>query len=145
MTDEVSQSFHISIIVMCTAALISAVIAISTMSLNIMGSYADKYNQAVGESTDTGIYALVKAGDTPVPVIYSTVMQGINAVDVIRLTVKTESGTVVSNQIIYQFNDMNKQNITALLSKYRLYTGRVTVTPGEISGAMITVNVEVVQ
>ena len=63
MTDEVSVSFHISVLVMCTAALLSAVIGISTMSLNIMRNYSDKYNQAIGSATESGVYALAQNGD----------------------------------------------------------------------------------
>ena len=145
MTDEVSQSFHISIIVMCTAALISTVIGISTMSLNIMSNYADKYNQAIGQATESSIYSLVQSGDVPMPVVYTTVTQGVDAIDIVKLTIKNTDGSVVRVEIVYQYNDANKQNLIKLLSEYRLYTGRVSVKQGELNAAMITVDVEVVK
>ena len=145
MTDEVSTSFHISILVMCTAALVATVIGISTMSLNIMADYSDKYNQAIGQATESSIYALAQNGEAPMPVIYTTITEGINAVDRVRLTIKDSNGTVLSTEICYQYDDADRQNLTKLLSKYRLYIGRVTVKQGELNGYLITVDVEVIK
>lgn len=139
MTDEVSVSFHISILVMCTAALLSAVIGISTMSLNIMRNYSDKYNQAIGSATESGVYALVQNGEAPMPVIYSTLLEGVNTIDRVRVN------DGVTSTVIYEYNNINIQNLTILLSKYRTNNGRVTVSVGELNRSLVTVNVEVIR
>lgn len=139
MTDEVSVSFHISILVMCTAALLSAVIGISTMSLNIMRNYSDKYNQAIGSATESGVYALVQNGEAPMPVIYSTLLEGVNTIDRVRVN------DGATSTVIYEYNNINIQNLTILLSKYRTNNGRVTVSVGELNRSLVTVNVEVIR
>ena len=139
MTDEVSVSFHISILVMCTAALLSAVIGISTMSLNIMRNYSDKYNQAIGLATESGVYALAQNGEAPMPVIYSTLLEGVNTIDRVRVN------DGVTSTVIYEYNNINIQNLTILLSKYRTNNGRVTVSVGELNRSLVTVNVEVIR
>ena len=139
MTDEVSVSFHISILVMCTAALLSAVIGISTMSLNIMRNYSDKYNQAIGSATESGVYALAQNGEAPMPVIYSTLLEGVNTIDRVRIN------DGVTSTVIYEYNNINIQNLTILLSKYRTNNGRVTVSVGELNRSLVTVNVEVIR
>lgn len=139
MTDEVSVSFHISILVMCTAALLSAVIGISTMSLNIMRNYSDKYNQAIGSATESGVYALAQNGEAPMPVIYSTLLEGVNTIDRVRVN------DGATSTVIYEYNNINIQNLTILLSKYRTNNGRVTVSVGELNRSLVTVNVEVIR
>ena len=139
MTDEVSVSFHISILVMCTAALLSAVIGISTMSLNIMRNYSDKYNQAIGSATESGVYALAQNGEAPMPVIYSTLLEGVNTIDRVRVN------DGVTSTVIYEYNNINIQNLTILLSKYRTNNGRITVSVGELNRSLVTVNVEVIR
>lgn len=139
MTDEVSLSFHISILVMCTAALLSTVIGISTMSLNIMRNYSDKYNQAIGSATESGVYALAQNGEAPMPVIYSTLLEGVNTIDRVRVN------DGATSTIIYEYNNINIQNLTILLSKYRTNNGRITVSVGELNRSLVTVNVEVIR
>lgn len=137
MTDEVSVSFHISILVMCTAALLSAVIGISTMSLHLMRNYSFKYNEAINQASEGGIYALAQTGEAPMPVIYTTVSESINTID--KIVVKDKDGT----HVVYKYNDVHTQNITVLLSKYRLYTGTVSLVPGELNRSLQTLYVEV--
>lgn len=139
MTDEVSVSFHISILVMCTAALLSAVIGISTMSLNIMRNYSDRYNQAIGSATESGVYALAQNGEAPMPVIYSTLLEGVDTIDRVRVN------DGATSTVVYEYNNINIQNLTILLSKYRTNNGRVTVSVGELNRSLVTVNVEVIR
>ena len=139
MTDEVSVSFHISILVMCTAALLSTVIGISTMSLNIMRNYSDRYNQAIGSATESGVYTLAQNGEAPMPVIYSTLLEGVNTIDRVRVN------DGATSTVIYEYNNINIQNLTILLSKYRTNNGRITISAGELNRSLVTVNVEVIR
>ena len=57
--------------------------------------------------------------------------------------VKVNDGT--TSTVVYEYNNINIQNLTILLSKYRTNNGRITVSVGELNRSLVTVNVEVIR
>ena len=141
MSDEVSLSMHISIMVCCTAGLLSVVLGILVMSIDLLNDYSNKYTNAVNSSTESSIYSIAMNGDVPMSVIYSSLEQSLNIVGEVYVGEYDETNGTVNNQTcIYEYDNINNQKLLTLLTRYKVNRGIVFIEPSTTSG-LITVRV----
>lgn len=138
MTDEVSLSFRVSILVCFTAGLISAVVAVSTMSLGILNSYNQKYDTAVAQATTSGISDLAVNKQVACPIIYATLAKSIDSIEAVYVgRYNSSTGNIDSASLIYQFDNPN--TATAIDNrKYKDKTlyGVVRLYPSTVNSSM---------
>lgn len=130
MTDEVSTSMHISIVVWMTGALLGVVVGVLIMSLSILRDYTDKYSDAIVNSANAGIVDAVKEEAQPGAIVYSRIENSINSIDVVKID---------GVGYIYKYNDPNCQNLMSLMTTYKNKKYKIAVTNGELVGTLKTV------
>lgn len=141
MSDEVSLSMHISIMVCCTAGLLSVVLGILVMSIDLLNDYSNKYTNAVNSSTESSIYSIAMNGDVPMSVIYSSLEQSLNIVGEVYVGEYDKTNGTINNQTcIYEYDNINNQKLLTLLTRYKVNRGIVFIEPSTTSG-LITVRV----
>ena len=141
MSDEVSLSMHISIMVCCTAGLLSVVLGVLVMSIDLLNDYSNKYTNAVNSSTESSIYSVAMNGDVPMSVIYSSLEQSLNIVGEVYVGEYNKTNGTIDNQIcIYEYDNINNQRLLTLLTRYKVNRGMVFIEPSATSG-LITVRV----
>lgn len=141
MSDEVSLSMHISIMVCCTAGLLSVVLGILVMSIDLLNDYSNKYTNAVNSSTESSIYSIAMNGDVPMSVIYSSLEQSLNIVGEVYVGEYDKTNGTINNQTcIYEYDNVNNQKLLTLLTRYKVNRGIVFIEPSATSG-LITVRV----
>lgn len=141
MSDEVSLSMHISIMVCCTAGLLSVVLGILVMSIDLLNDYSNKYTNAVNSSTESSIYSIAMNGDVPMSVIYSSLEQSLNIVGEVYVGEYDKTNGTINNQTcIYEYDNVNNQKLLTLLTRYKINRGIVFIEPSTTSG-LITVRV----
>ena len=135
MSDEVSLSMHISIMVCCTAGLLSVVLGILVMSIDLLNDYSNKYTNAVNSSTESSIYSIAMNGDVPMSVIYSSLEQSLNIVGEVYVGEYDKTNGTINNQTcIYEYDNINNQKLLTLLTRYKVNRGIVFIEPSTTSG-----------
>lgn len=134
MTEELSTFTQLAVMFCAASIVLSVACSVLVMGDGIISAYSDKFIQVSASANSSSIISLSTAKEVPAPVAYSTISSAISEVDV-----------VYCNGVkIYQYNDMNIQQLITLMTTHKNHNVRVTVETGVVNSSLWTVRVEVV-
>lgn len=139
MEEEVSTSVYLAIMINCTAALLSAVIAISLMGINIVNSVGNTYANVVANTSMASITDISRLDSTPAPSVYKALMDSIDFVDQVNI-INLDN----SKEVIFEIGT-GIDELLSLSTAYRLNNVRVTIEKGVVNSSMYTITIEVIE
>ena len=139
MSEDVSTSIRVSVVVYLTASVLAIVVGILGSSIRTLNNFTDKYNIAVNGAAVETIYMTGARETYAGTLVYSKVMAALNTID--KVDLKGASGTW---NTIYILGDNESGLMTFMAeNKNKKYTLRTV--RGEHIPTMTTVKLEEVE
>lgn len=138
MTEEVGEVTFLGILVLMASALVAIVVGVVGSLILILTNYSTKYMENASNTTASVIYEVAGQGENAVPIVYATLNKNLEFVDSIKITIPGSSST-----IIYDFTDGDEKPLEILLSKYRVETCTMVVTPSSRNKDLVNVEVKI--
>lgn len=86
MTDEVSESMRLGVLMVVTAALLSSVLSILVMSIGLLNGFGRGIDNVTSNTQSSQILSLASQPYVSGPIVYTAVLNGIDTIDVVVIT-----------------------------------------------------------
>lgn len=139
MSDEVSLSIRLGILVVCIAAVVATVANTLIFSLKVFNNYTGKFADNFAESPGAVIFDLEKSGEVAMPIIYTSVYNGIGVVN--QVVLNTWNGSSYDTEKIYAISPVTEK-LDCLYTELTNSFGYVKVTEDAQSSLL---NVEITE
>lgn len=97
MTDEVSESMRLGVLMVVTAALLSSVLSILVLSLRLLNGFGTGVDTIAHNSQNSQIVSLSNQPYVSGPVTYTAVLNSIDSVDVVIIVKKGKAENITWN------------------------------------------------
>lgn len=139
MTDEPSTSFRLSTTVVGAASLAAVSLSLLIYALICLGGVNNKISVVATDAGRTILGDVTRKESVPAPVAYSALESGIGSIEEVWM----DDGVSVSYKL-YDFNDINCQNLIKLITKYNKSNVNVRLEQNGANG-FVKVYLEVIE
>lgn len=135
MTEEVSSSMHISLIVFFAAAYLAVVVNVLIMSLSLYTKFGTRVADQIVAGQSSVIMSIQNAGVVSAPQVYSALNQSLDSIDEVKYVVGS------NESVIYRFDNLNEQGLMQLMTKYKTRNVRVYIINSDKHRGMINIRI----
>lgn len=139
MTDEVSKTTYIAVVVVAISGLVAVALSVTIMCINILTDATKSYDNVVSSTSVASLSDMTLMGKVGLPVIYSTIESNKTIVDSVVMQNRKQDNTPQGTEtLLYKYDgDVSSDILKVLYTTYKTDVGLVELRKNTTNGLYI--------